>query len=102
MTDYQYGLSSIQDNRILQQIITERKKMCESISDDPLSECFLCENIEFINFYRIRLHNTIVMDYNILDGARGQLYFKRSINKANNNNQQVKRVPSIIRGIKLF
>ncbi|XP_025417453.1 calcitonin gene-related peptide type 1 receptor-like isoform X3 [Sipha flava] len=36
MTDYQYGLSNIQDNHILQQIIAKRKKMCESLLDDPL------------------------------------------------------------------
>lgn len=38
MADYQYGLSSIPDNHILHQIITKRKKMCESIIDDPPSE----------------------------------------------------------------
>jgi hypothetical protein len=41
MTDYQYGLSNIQDNHILQQIIAKRKKMCESLLDDPLSEFFV-------------------------------------------------------------
>jgi len=40
MADYQYGLSNIQDNHILHQVIAERRKMCESVIDDPPSKCF--------------------------------------------------------------
>ncbi|KAL5234415.1 hypothetical protein ACI65C_001825 [Semiaphis heraclei] len=39
MADYQYGLSNIQDNHILHQVIAKRRKMCESIVDDsPMSD----------------------------------------------------------------
>lgn len=41
MADYQYGLSNIQDNHILHQVIAKRRKMCEAVIDDPPSECFL-------------------------------------------------------------
>jgi len=41
MADYQYGLSNIQDNHILHQVISKRKQMCESIIDEPSSECYL-------------------------------------------------------------
>lgn len=47
MADYQYGLSSISDNYILHQIITKRRKMCESIIDDPPSEYILYESLSF-------------------------------------------------------
>jgi hypothetical protein len=40
MADYQYGLSNIQDNHILHQVIAKRKKMCESVINDPPGECF--------------------------------------------------------------
>lgn len=40
MTDYQYGLSNIQDNHILQQVISKRRKICESILDNQSSKYF--------------------------------------------------------------
>jgi len=40
MADYQYGLSNIQDNHILHQVIAERRRMCESFIDDLPSERF--------------------------------------------------------------
>lgn len=39
MADYQYGLSNIQDNHILHQVIAKRRTVCDSITDELPSEC---------------------------------------------------------------